>query len=89
LLQARLESRYQSIYEATLGLILLGTTDMEKHSALLQVHHEEQIPLDADHSTMCKFEEDSDDTFEKVYKTIQRMRSDTWSKKTTQASKSP
>lgn len=47
---------------------------MEKHSALLEVNHEEQIPVDADHSAMCKFETDGDATFEKVYKRIKRMR---------------
>ena len=47
---------------------------MEKYSALLEVHHEEQIPVDADHSAMCKFETESDDTFEKVYKRVKRMR---------------
>lgn len=26
---------------------------VEKYSALLEVEHEEQIPIDADHSAMC------------------------------------
>ena len=47
---------------------------MEKHSALLEVNHEEQIPVDADHSAMCKFETELDDTFEKVYKRVRRMK---------------
>jgi hypothetical protein len=47
---------------------------VEKHSALLEVNHEEQIPVDADHDAMCKFEMDSDDTFEKVYKRVKRIR---------------
>jgi hypothetical protein len=47
---------------------------VEKHSTLLEVNNEEQIPVDADHSAMCKFETDSDDTFEKVYKRVKRMR---------------
>jgi hypothetical protein len=47
---------------------------VEKHSALLEVNHEEQIPVDADHSTIYKFETDSDDTFERVYKRVRRMR---------------
>ena len=47
---------------------------MEKHSALLETDHEEQIPVDADHSAMCKFETADDDTFEKVYKRVRRMR---------------
>jgi hypothetical protein len=41
---------------------------------LLEVEQEEQIPVDADHSMMCKFMADSDDTFERVYKRIRRMR---------------
>jgi hypothetical protein len=41
---------------------------VEKHSALLKTNHEEQIPVDADHSAICKFETEEDDTFEKVYK---------------------
>ncbi|KAI9868894.1 MAG: hypothetical protein M1823_009056, partial [Watsoniomyces obsoletus] len=47
---------------------------VEKHSALLETDHEEQIPVDADHSAMCKFETENDDTFEKVYKRMRRMR---------------
>lgn len=47
---------------------------MEKRSALLDISHEEQVPVDADHSAMCKFETDKDDTFEKVYKRIKRMK---------------
>jgi hypothetical protein len=47
---------------------------VEKHSALLEVTHEEQVPVDADHSAMCKFEKEEDDTFEKVYKRVKRMK---------------
>jgi uncharacterized protein YifE (UPF0438 family) len=47
---------------------------VEKHSALLETDHEEQIPVDADHSAMCKFESEEDDTFEKVWKRVRRMR---------------
>lgn len=61
---------------------------VEKHSALLEVEHEEQIPIDANHSTMCKFEADSDDTFEKVYKRIRRMRTDPRPRATDQTSTS-
>ncbi|KAK5215128.1 hypothetical protein LTR96_011450 [Exophiala xenobiotica] len=144
LFQARLESRYQSIKDATIGLILLGTPHrgsdkvtygkvlanvaqfishqppprllsalqtnsdvllqlttnfrfqlpdyevssvfelrpirglsslvVEKHSSLLETNHEEQIPVDADHSAMCKFETENDDTLEKVYKRVKRMK---------------
>jgi hypothetical protein len=69
-----------------------STTDrvqiVEKHSALLEVEHEEQIPIDANHSAMCKFEADSDDTFEKVYKRIRRMRTDSRPRVTDQTSTS-
>ncbi|KAK5525413.1 hypothetical protein LTR07_002565 [Exophiala xenobiotica] len=93
LFQARLEARYQSIKDATLGLIFMGTPHrgsdkatygkvlanvaqfiVEKHSALLEAHHEEQIPVDADHSTTCKFETDQNDTFEQVFKRVKRMK---------------
>ena len=47
---------------------------MEKHSAILEMKHEEQIPVDADHSAMCKFETEGDDTFEGVYKRVKRMK---------------
>ena len=47
---------------------------MEKYSALLEVEHEEQIPVDADHSAMCKFETEDDITFEKVYKRVTRIK---------------
>ncbi|KAI9875725.1 MAG: hypothetical protein M1823_007413, partial [Watsoniomyces obsoletus] len=46
---------------------------VEKQSALLEVEHEEQIPVDSDHSAMCKFATAGDDTFERVYKRIRRM----------------
>jgi hypothetical protein len=58
---------------------------VEKHSALLEVQQEEQIPVDADHSMMCKFEADSGGIFEKVYKRIQRMRREAGSRATDQA----
>ena len=45
---------------------------VEKHSALLEVNHEEQIPVDADHRAMCKFETQEDDTKEKVHKQIKK-----------------
>ncbi|KAL9098250.1 MAG: hypothetical protein Q9163_006061, partial [Psora crenata] len=53
----------------------LSSLIVEKYSVLLETNHEEQIPVDADHSMMCKFETDNDSTFEKVYKRIRRMKS--------------
>ncbi len=47
---------------------------VEKHSALLEVNHEEQIPVDADHTPMCKFKKEGNDAFEKVYKRFKRMK---------------
>lgn len=47
---------------------------MEKQFALLETNHEEQIPVDADHMAMCKYETDGDATFEKVYKIIKRIK---------------
>jgi hypothetical protein len=41
---------------------------------LCETNHEEQIPVDADHSAMCKFETEGDDTFERVYKRMKRMK---------------
>lgn len=41
---------------------------------LLEVEHEDQIPVNAGHSLICKFEVDGDDTFEKAWKRIKRMR---------------
>lgn len=46
---------------------------MEKHSALLEVDEEEQIPVDANHEQMCKFTEQEDVVYEKVFKRISRM----------------
>jgi hypothetical protein len=72
--------------------VFTSTTDrvqvVEKQSALLEVEHEEQIPIDANHSAMCKFEADNDDTFEKVYKRIRRMRTDPRPRVTDQTSTS-
>ena len=46
---------------------------MEKHSALLEIEREEQIPVDANHEQMCKFMEREDDVYEKIFKRIGRM----------------
>lgn len=47
---------------------------MENYSALLDISHEEQVPVDADHSAMCKFEGEDDATFERVYKRMKRIK---------------
>jgi len=47
---------------------------VEKHSALLEVDREDQVPVNTDHSQICKFENEDDDTFEKTWKRIERMR---------------
>ena len=46
---------------------------MEKHSALLDIDGEEQIPVDANHEEMCKFMDREDDTYEKLFKRVRRM----------------
>ncbi len=46
---------------------------MEKHSALLEIDGEEQIPVDANHEEMCKFAERTDEVYEKLFKQIRRM----------------
>ena len=46
---------------------------MEKHSALLEIEGEEQIPVNANHEQMCKFTEREDDVYEKIFKRIGRM----------------
>ena len=46
---------------------------VEKHSALLDIDGEEQIPVYANHEEMCKFAERDDDVYEKLFKRICRM----------------
>ena len=46
---------------------------MEKHSALLEIDGEEQIPVDANHEEMCKFMDREDDVYEKLFKRVRRM----------------
>jgi hypothetical protein len=46
---------------------------VEKHSALLDVDGEEQIPVDANHRDMCKFEGRDNGVYEKVFKRLGRM----------------
>ena len=46
---------------------------VEKHSALLEVHDEDQIPADKTHSELCKFEARNDAVYRKVSKRINRM----------------
>jgi hypothetical protein len=47
---------------------------VEIHSALLEVEDEDQIPVEADHSQICKFETEDDVTFEKAWRRIGRIR---------------
>ena len=46
---------------------------VEKHSALLQVENEEQIPVESDHQGICKLASPTDETYEKLYKRMGRM----------------
>ena len=46
---------------------------VDKHSALLQVPDEEQIPVEADHQEICNSASPTDQTYEKLYKRMRRM----------------
>jgi hypothetical protein len=46
---------------------------VEKYSALLDIDGEEQIPINANHRNMCKFERRNDGTYGKVFKRVRRM----------------
>ena len=46
---------------------------MQKHSALLDIDGEEQIPVDANHEEMCKFTEREDNAYETLFKRVRRM----------------
>jgi hypothetical protein len=46
---------------------------VEKHSALLEVPSEDQIPVAANHRDMCKFESRNNDAYEKLWKRIRRI----------------
>ena len=46
---------------------------MQKHSALLDIDGEEQIPVDANHEEMCKFMEREDNVYETLFKRVRKM----------------
>ncbi|KAI9764687.1 MAG: hypothetical protein M1839_005787 [Geoglossum umbratile] len=46
---------------------------VEKDSALLGVNAEDQIPVDANHREMCKFESRDDDAYENLCKRVRRL----------------
>ncbi|KAI9768501.1 MAG: hypothetical protein M1840_004911 [Geoglossum simile] len=52
---------------------ILSALVVEKHSALLDIDGEEQIPVDANHEDMCKFALRDDDVYEKLFKRIRRI----------------
>ena len=54
-------------------LILQFQKVVEKHSALLEIESEEQIPVDANHEEICKFTKREDEIYEKIFKRIGRM----------------
>jgi len=54
-------------------LILSFNQVVEKHSALLEVEGEDQIPIDANHIDMCKFAGRDDEVYEKLFKRVGRM----------------
>ncbi|KAI9765218.1 MAG: hypothetical protein M1840_007710 [Geoglossum simile] len=46
---------------------------VESHSARLGMPWEDQIPVDADHRAMCRFESRADYTYDKLFRRIRRM----------------
>jgi len=46
---------------------------VEKHSALLDIPGEDQIPVDANHEEICKFAHRNDAVYEKLFKRVRRM----------------
>ena len=46
---------------------------VDKHSALLELSHEDSQPVDANHRDMCKFDTRNDETYKKLVKRIDRM----------------
>jgi hypothetical protein len=46
---------------------------VEKHSALLDIKDEEQIPVNANHEEMCKFDERGNGMYKRVFKRILGM----------------
>ena len=46
---------------------------VDKHSAVLELNHEDTQPVDATHQDMCKFDTRSDDTYRKLVKRVTRM----------------
>ncbi|KIM82087.1 hypothetical protein PILCRDRAFT_820986 [Piloderma croceum F 1598] len=61
-----------SFYELK-PMAMFSTLIVEKHSSLLEVDGEDQIPVDANHSDICKFPSRNDPYYEKCYKRILRM----------------
>lgn len=53
--------------------MLKSTQIVGKHSALLEVDGEDQIPVNADHRDMCKFAGRDDEAYEKLFKRVRRM----------------
>ncbi|KAN0070689.1 hypothetical protein V8E54_011558 [Elaphomyces granulatus] len=46
---------------------------VEKHSSLLDIPGEDQIPVDANHEEICKFAHPDDAVYEKLFKRVRRM----------------
>ncbi|KAL9113982.1 MAG: hypothetical protein Q9187_007548 [Circinaria calcarea] len=52
---------------------MFSTLIVEKHSALLEVQGEDQIPVDANHRDMCQFQARDDPVYERLFNRIRRM----------------
>lgn len=47
---------------------------METHSALLDIQGEDQIPVDANHQQICKFEGRENAVYDKLIRRVRRIR---------------
>ncbi|KAN0070627.1 hypothetical protein V8E54_011496 [Elaphomyces granulatus] len=66
--------KYQisSFYEMK-PMVIFSSLIVEKHSALLDIPGEDQIPVDANHEDICKFAHRNDAVYEKLFKRVRRM----------------
>lgn len=49
-----------------------GAPIVDKLSSLMGLDHEDKVPLDVDHMTLCRFEDETDDGFQATEKRIRR-----------------
>ncbi|KAN0086965.1 hypothetical protein V8E54_000653 [Elaphomyces granulatus] len=52
---------------------ILSSLIVEKHSSLLEIPGEDQVPVNANHEEICKFAHRDDAVYEKLFKRVRRM----------------